>query len=370
MRKAIGVLLLAAGSLCAQYTSPPSSGYGTLNTFMSAIGTWTAINVSNAGTTGTTANTLTKLTGAPSTAVIAATTDTAGIVGITVSGAGTSGTAVIQTSGLVSCVFSNATTAGHYVQISSATGGDCADTGAATYPTSGQVIGRVLSTNGSAGTYQIDLFCQELQASTGGGASGTYTQSSAVTTNIAPTSLVASAASSHMYSLLWQVDLTTIGVACTGSTTVNLNAVYTGNGLNTLTLTSVANASGGTTVYTGTITGGGSNALVGLSYSVTGFSTSANNGGPWVVTASSTTTITLANASGVSETHAATAQYTQTLATLTLASNGVGVVGPVANGADAIFAKSGTAILFSTSSYTAGAACSTNPTYQVTTFIQ
>ena len=77
-----------------------------------------------------------------------------------------------------------------------------------------------------------------------------------------------------------------------------------------LTLTSVANASGGNTVYTGTITGGGSNALVGNYYYVTDFTNTANDGGPWIATASTTTTLTLANASGVAETHSANAAQT------------------------------------------------------------
>jgi hypothetical protein len=122
------------------------------------------ITVANAGTTGTTVNTLTKLTGAPSTAVITATTDTTGVIGITTSGAGTTGSAVIQLLGSVSCVFDGATIAGDYVQISSTTVGDCHDTNSATYPAvgTGDVIGRVLSTNGAAGTYVIDLFPQEV----------------------------------------------------------------------------------------------------------------------------------------------------------------------------------------------------------------
>jgi hypothetical protein len=122
------------------------------------------IAISNASSTGTTLNTLTKLTGAPSTAVKAATTDTLGVVGVTIAGAGTTGTAIIQINGLVNCIFSGATTAGHYVQISSVTGGDCVDSGAATYPTTGgEVIGRVLSTNGGAGTYQVNLFSADIQ---------------------------------------------------------------------------------------------------------------------------------------------------------------------------------------------------------------
>ncbi len=51
------------------------------------------------------------------------------------------------------------------MQISSGTAGDCHDTGAATYPAAGgQVLGRVLSTNGAGGTYDMELFPDEIQA--------------------------------------------------------------------------------------------------------------------------------------------------------------------------------------------------------------
>jgi hypothetical protein len=73
-----------------------------------------------------------------------------------------------------------------------------------------------------------------------------------------------------------------------------------------LVLTAVANASGSTSVYTGTITGGGSNALAGKTFVVAGFATGANNG-TFIATASSTTTLTLDNAAGAAETHAGTA---------------------------------------------------------------
>jgi hypothetical protein len=112
------------------------------------------ITVANASSTGTTAFTLTKLTGGK--AVIMATTDTSGIVGITISGAGTTGSATIQTSGLVSCVFDGATTANDTVVISSTTLGNCHDSGTAL----AGGTGIVLSTNGSAGTYQIVLNLQ------------------------------------------------------------------------------------------------------------------------------------------------------------------------------------------------------------------
>ncbi|MGA8621574.1 MAG: IPT/TIG domain-containing protein, partial [Candidatus Sulfotelmatobacter sp.] len=73
-----------------------------------------------------------------------------------------------------------------------------------------------------------------------------------------------------------------------------------------LTLSTAANASGGTTVYTGMITGGGSNAYAGFQFVVAGFDKSANNG-TFTCMASSTTTLTLNNAAGVSDSHAATA---------------------------------------------------------------
>lgn len=124
--------------------------------------------ITNAGTTGTVLNKLAKLTGAPSTAVIPGTSDTSGVVGVTTGSAGTVGTATITLLGSVSCVFDGATTAGHYVQISFGTAGDCHDAGSS-YPGSGQVIGRVLSTNGGGGTYTIDLYPSEMQAGGGGG---------------------------------------------------------------------------------------------------------------------------------------------------------------------------------------------------------
>jgi hypothetical protein len=67
-----------------------------------------------------------------------------------------------------------------------------------------------------------------------------------------------------------------------------------------------AKAQEGTAVYTGTITGGGSNAFAGLTFVVAGFS-AANNNGSFIATASTTTTLTLANAFATAVTAAATA---------------------------------------------------------------
>jgi hypothetical protein len=134
------------------------------------------IAVSNASSTGTTTSTLTKLTGAPSTAIISSSGDTGGAIGICTAACGTTGTATITIAGTVNCVFDGSTTAGDYVQISASTNGDCTDTGASTYPSSNQVIGRVLSTNVGAGTYGIDLFPSEIKANSGGGGGGSTTR--------------------------------------------------------------------------------------------------------------------------------------------------------------------------------------------------
>lgn len=70
-----------------------------------------------------------------------------------------------------------------------------------------------------------------------------------------------------------------------------------------LQLTSVANNSGGHTVYTGIITGGGSNAFAGTTFVVSGFTNGVNNG-TYLCSASTTTTLTLVNALGTAETNA------------------------------------------------------------------
>src|SRR5207253_1209491 len=89
-------------------------------------------------------------------AVKLTTSDMAGAMGIVVGGSGTTGNAVIAYGGYASCSFDGATTASDYVQISSTNAADCHDVGAS-YPKVGQVLGRVLSTNASAGTYGVFL---------------------------------------------------------------------------------------------------------------------------------------------------------------------------------------------------------------------
>lgn len=106
---------------------------------------------------------------------------------------------------------------------------------------------------------------------------------------------------------------------CTASTTT----VLTLENVNGAVESHAATATGaeGTAVYTGTITGGGSNAFAGKTFVVAGFSTAANNGS-FIATASGTTTLTLDNASAAAETHAATATTEEVSTNLTFSTDG------------------------------------------------
>jgi len=86
-------------------------------------------------------------------------------IGVAVSGCATTGSAVIQTTGLVNALFSGGTTAGDYVGTSDFTNGALADSGFSGnsgfgFPPfgSGAVMGVVMTTNSGAGTYQVFLY--------------------------------------------------------------------------------------------------------------------------------------------------------------------------------------------------------------------
>ena len=146
------------------FTSPSITGL-TIGGVSVATGNPTNFQNFTNGAAGTTLNLLAKLvpSGAGSTAVSTATTDTGGVVGVVIAGAGTTGLNMVQVSGQVLCTFDAGTTVEDYVQISSTTIGNCHDTGSTTYPSSGgQVIGRVLTTNAGAGNYLIELFPPEI----------------------------------------------------------------------------------------------------------------------------------------------------------------------------------------------------------------
>ena len=120
------------------------------------------------GDTTTITNGLVKLSG--STAMGVATTDTGGAIGICTASCGAAGTQSVTYAGIVGCSFdaTNAPTAGDYVIISPTVGGKCRDTGVATFPSSGQVIGRAVATGSVSTTQNIDLFPAESRASSGG----------------------------------------------------------------------------------------------------------------------------------------------------------------------------------------------------------
>jgi uncharacterized repeat protein (TIGR01451 family) len=88
---------------------------------------------------------------------------------------------------------------------------------------------------------------------------------------------------------------------------------YPSGAFGTFNLTSVANAAGGDTVYTGTITGGAGNTLAGYIFVISGFTNAANNG-RFISTASTATTLTLTNAAGVAQTGTATANLDGSMA--------------------------------------------------------
>jgi len=206
-------VLTAPVSTNGTFTNPTIGGTPNTN------GPATYINVANSAS-GTVVNDLTKLVGAPSTAQFASTSDTNGIIGITVAGAAIgTGTATIQQSGAVNCNFDGATTAGDYVQTSSIAAALCHDSGAI-YPTSGQVIGRVLSTNTAGpGPFLIDLFSPEIAAVQIVPKTVYNTPALAGTISIASTLMVTPSAN-LTYRFSVYMDQTALGTACAGSTTV------------------------------------------------------------------------------------------------------------------------------------------------------
>jgi uncharacterized repeat protein (TIGR01451 family) len=94
---------------------------------------------------------------------------------------------------------------------------------------------------------------------------------------------------------------------------VSTGTGYPSGAYGTFNVTSVANAAGGKTVYTGTFTGGGGNALSGYTFVIGGFANAANNG-RFVSSASTATTITVNNTAGVAQTGTATASMDGSMA--------------------------------------------------------
>ena len=120
----------------------------------------------NEGTTGTGSAGLLAKINSSGQAIKAATTDT-GALYICVAGCGTTGNAQLATSGFVSATFDNATTNGDCVIPSTGTAGDVHDV-ACSALAGAQLLGRVLSTNGAAGTYAMDLYPMQPALAVGG----------------------------------------------------------------------------------------------------------------------------------------------------------------------------------------------------------
>lgn len=106
-----------------------------------------------------------------------------GILGVVVAGAGTTGDAEVAISGVANCQFAGNTLAGNYVQMNPVVFGRCYDVGSS-YPTSGQVVGRVLATTTGSAIVPVMLFGPEVRGGssissvsagnglTGGGSTG------------------------------------------------------------------------------------------------------------------------------------------------------------------------------------------------------
>jgi hypothetical protein len=107
------------------------------------------------------------------------------------------------------------------------------------------------------------------------------------------------------------IDNTNVGYVTIDSNEIAANNQNetAGVGAGPYTLTACGNAAGGTTAYTGTFSNGGSNALAGMYFTVTGFSNAGCNIAYAQATASTTTTLTLTNSGGSSQTHAGSAAF-------------------------------------------------------------
>lgn len=138
------------------------------------------ISVPNDNVTGTTTNKLVKLT-STGTAVITDAAETSGILGICVSGCGTTGDAIVALIGNATCSFTNATTAGNYAIASATVAGDCQDSGSTTFPAAGTQVLGVITATGAAGNRATFLATPDVaSAASGGGGGGSKNPAGAV----------------------------------------------------------------------------------------------------------------------------------------------------------------------------------------------
>lgn len=104
---------------------------------------------------------------------VTAGTASTGVIGVCIIGCGTSGNASVAVEGVVNAMFDTASiTAGDYVTATAS--GTFHDTGSATYPTSGQVQGKIITSGTSCNTSPgcpFLKFPEEIEAASGGGSS-------------------------------------------------------------------------------------------------------------------------------------------------------------------------------------------------------
>jgi hypothetical protein len=223
-------------------TLRPKTVYAATSFDISTGGAQT-LEMCNDATTGTGLNFLAKLNGAnPSCAIKTTAADTAGVMGVVVGGSGTTGNAVIAYKGFASCSFDGSSTAGDYVQISSTNAGDCHDAGAS-YPSSGQVLGRVLSTNSGAGTYGF-MLGGEAQAAASPYSIPWFTQPHAVST----VNFSATANKASLWGVVLSFPVTTTQVTYDVATADNTSNTYD---------IGIVNASGTVVAHVGSTAGTG-----------------------------------------------------------------------------------------------------------------
>lgn len=165
--------VVAAADGTLQVISNPTTGYQEIAINPSAVATSTgsndfsgnnkvnlgsqylSITLGNDSVSGTVQNRFVVLNSSGKGA-LAGTAASGRIIGVCMADCGNSGNARVATRGQVLLQFDGPTTAGNYVKVSTTTAGKATDAGTSR-PTSGQILGYVLSTNTSAGTYSVIL---------------------------------------------------------------------------------------------------------------------------------------------------------------------------------------------------------------------
>jgi hypothetical protein len=218
-------------------------------------------------------------------ATVTGTGDSTGILGVVVAGPGKIGSAQIAVAGQALCWFDGATTAGDYVRASPSTAGYCTDVGAS-YPTSGQVLGRVLQTKGSSGACYVYLFGAEQRANAATVTNGAYINSAntftaAQTITASGTTLSAGGGTTGV-----QANGSSTGVSGTGSTGVfGTGTSASGYGVYGVNSTGTAIYGAGLTGLFGTgsstgVAGYGPTGVSGNSTSSTGYGVYGSNSAP------------------------------------------------------------------------------------------